>query len=117
MKTIYFFILILLCLPSLAFQRNELQMCMNFEYAYSFHLTDKSKSFEENKRIGLEYGRTFMLIYRAGFLELPNLQIDLPEILASAQISGETLFKTKSRSVLVDEVNKCRSKFGAEIRK
>ncbi len=99
---------------SLAFQGNEVQMCMNFEYAYSFHLTDKSKSLEENKRMGLEYGRTFMPIYRAGFLELPNLQIDLPEILASAQIVGENLFKTKSKSALIDEVNKCRAKFGAE---
>jgi len=67
--------------------------------------------------MGLEYGRTFMPIYKAGFLELPDLQIDVPEILASAQISGEKLFKTKSRSALVDEVNKCRSKFGAVIRK
>jgi hypothetical protein len=87
---------------------------MNFEYAYSFHLTDKSKSFEENQRMGLEYGRAFMPIYKAGFLELPDLQIDAPEILASAQISGEKLFKTKSRSALVDEVKKCRAKFGVE---
>ena len=90
----------------------ELRTCMASEFALIvLDHADKSKSYEENLKIGKRFGYVIGDIYKEAIWSMDDPESAAIDIMTFAMESGQSRAELMPRSSLKRDVDRCRAKF------